>query len=118
VSPAQRRPETAAGTGRGRELFVLVAEVGAHDSCLQIFKRAKVFDNIAAGVVEKKLAVLGAADGDDPLEIVPVFKEIVDGLGDARPGIIVIFGRATFSFSCLGMCLIYPLAGRYRNGLT
>src|SRR5208282_3625048 len=55
----------AAAAGRIRRLreddyglFVLVAEVGAHDSRLQVLERAEVLDDVAAGVVEEQLAVL------------------------------------------------------------
>src|SRR6516165_7531930 len=57
----------------------LVAEVGAGDAFLQVLEGAEVLDDVAARVVEEDLAVLVAADGDQPLEIVPVLEQIVDG---------------------------------------
>src|SRR5207245_2872213 len=66
-----------------RYLFVFVAEMRADDPSLQIFQRAQVFDDIAAGVIEKKLTVLGAADRDNPFEVIAVFEQIVDSLGNA-----------------------------------
>src|SRR5258705_10501807 len=67
---------------RARSL-VFVAEMRAHDTCFQIFKRAQVFDNIAAGIVEEQLAVLGAPDRDNPFELIAILEQIVDGLSDA-----------------------------------
>ena len=84
----------------------------------KVLERAEILDDVAAGVIEEQLAVLRAADRDDPFEIVPVFKQIIDGLRhpaardnrNLRPG--------SFSFSCLGIFLINPLAGRMRESTT
>src|SRR5262249_14840540 len=76
---------TSAPAGRERSLR-LVAEVGAGDALLQILGGAEVLDDVAARVVEEDIAVLVAADGAQPLEIVPILEQIVDGLRDAAPG--------------------------------
>src|SRR5258708_24460171 len=55
----------------------------AHDTRFQVFQRAQVFDDIAAGVVEEQLAVLGAPDRDNPFELIAILEQIVDGLSDA-----------------------------------
>src|SRR5215469_1433257 len=52
----------------------------AHDSRLQIFQRAEILDDVAASVIEEQLAVLRTPDRDDPFEVVPVLKQIVDCL--------------------------------------
>jgi hypothetical protein len=67
----------------GVRLFVFVAEVCAHDTCLQVFKRAKVLNDVAAGVIEEQFAILRTPDSDNPFEIVAVFEQIIDGLGNA-----------------------------------
>src|ERR1700737_2168635 len=64
-------------------LFVLVAEMSAHDARLEILERAQILDDIAAGIVEKQLTIFRAADCDYPLEIVPVLQQIIDGLRHA-----------------------------------
>ena len=78
----------------------------AHYARLQIFERAQILDDIAPGIVEEQLAILGAADRDNPFEFIAILEQIVDGLSNAAPGIIVIFGRGGFSFSCLGIALL------------
>ena len=55
----------------------------AHDTRFQVFQRAQVFDDVAAGVVEEQLAVLGAPDRDNPFELIAILEQIVDGLSDA-----------------------------------
>src|SRR5262249_2747979 len=73
--------------GRGGAASLrLVAEMRPGDALLQVLERAKVVDDVPARVVEEDLAVLVAADGDQPLEVVPVLEEIVDGLRHAAPG--------------------------------
>src|SRR5207249_6738402 len=61
-------------------LLRLVAEVGARDALLQVLERPEVFDDVAPGVVEEDLATLVPADGHEPLEVVPILEEVVDGL--------------------------------------
>ena len=75
-----------------RGLFVLVAEVGPHDTRLQVFKCPQVFDDVAASIIEEQFAILGAPDRDNPFKIVPVFKQIIDGLGNATAGDYRDFG--------------------------
>src|SRR6266436_2668689 len=41
------------------------------------------FYDTGGDIVEKQLAVLGTANRDEPFEIVPVLKQIIDGLGNA-----------------------------------
>jgi hypothetical protein len=65
------------------DLFVLVAEVGSHYACLQVFERAEVFDDVAAGIIKKQLTIFSAPDCDNPFKIVPVLKQIIDSLGNA-----------------------------------
>ena len=66
-----------------READVFVAEVRAHDTRFQIFQRAQVFDDIAAGIIKEQFAVLGASDRDDPFELIAILEQIIDGLSDA-----------------------------------
>jgi hypothetical protein len=66
-----------------RRSLVFVAEMRAHDTRLQVFQRAQVFDDVAAGVVEEQLAVLGAPNRDNPFEFIAILEQIVDGLSDA-----------------------------------
>src|SRR5262249_27624226 len=63
-------------------LLRLVAEVCAGDPLLQVLEGAEVLDDVAAGVVEEDPAVLVAADRHQPLEVVAVLEEVVDGLAD------------------------------------
>ena len=68
------------------ELFsslVLVAEMRPHDARLEIFESAKILDDIAAGIIKEQLAIFGATDGNDPFQIVAVFKQVVNRLSNA-----------------------------------
>jgi hypothetical protein len=64
-------------------LLVFVAEMRADNPCLQVLESPQVFDDIPAGVIEEEFAILGAPDRDNPFEIVAVFEQIIDGLGNA-----------------------------------
>src|SRR5215468_9200159 len=76
----------AAGPPLDSSLFGFVAEVSPGDALLQVLERAQILDDVTARVVEEDLSVLVAADGDQPLEVVAVFEQVVDGLGDPAPG--------------------------------
>src|SRR5207245_3032438 len=87
----------------GREsLLRLVAEVGVRDALLQLLVRPECFDDVAARIVEEDLAALVPADRHEPLEVVAVLEEIVDGLADPAAGddrdlgagrLLVLFGH-------------------------
>src|SRR5712691_7461774 len=57
--------------------------MGADDARLQVLESAQVLNDIAAGIVEEQLAVLGAPHSDDPFEVVAILEQIVDGLRHA-----------------------------------
>src|SRR4029453_8530266 len=67
-------------------LLGLVAEVRPGDALLQVLECAEILDDVAARVVEEDLALLVAAAGAKPLEVVAILEQVVDGLGDAPPG--------------------------------
>src|ERR1700730_8213087 len=64
-------------------LLVFVAEMGAHDTCFQVLKRAKVLDDVAASVIKEQFAIFGAPDSNNPFKIVSVFQQVIDSLGNA-----------------------------------
>src|SRR5262245_46597936 len=70
------RPKRAAQ----RALFGLFAEVRPSDAFFQVLERAEILDDVAAGVVEEDLAFLIATHGDQPVELVSVLEQVVDGL--------------------------------------
>src|SRR5262245_3145287 len=66
-------------------LFGLFSKMGAGDAFLQILERAQVLDDVAAGIIEEDLAVLVAPYRDQPIELVAILEQVVDGLGDPAP---------------------------------
>jgi len=66
-----------------RGLLVFVAEMGADYPRLKVLESPQVFDDIAAGVIEEKFAILGAPDRDYPFEVIAIFEQVIDGLGNA-----------------------------------
>src|SRR5690242_8266672 len=55
----------------------------AGDALFQVLERPEVLDDVAAGVVEEDLAVFVATDRHQPLEVVTILEQVVDGLADA-----------------------------------
>ena len=60
--------------------------MSSHDPGFQIFEGAEIFDDVAAGIVEEQLTVLGTADSNDSFEIIPIFEQVVDSLSHAASG--------------------------------
>src|SRR5262249_54508854 len=83
---AVREASPTACTGRGETSVRLVPEVCPGDPLLQGLESPEGLDDVAARVVEENLPVLVSADRDQPLEIVAVLEQIVDGLRDAASG--------------------------------
>src|ERR1051325_11278116 len=50
------------------------------DALLQVFQCAQIFDDITAGVVKENLSVFVAPHRYQPIELVPIFEQIVDRL--------------------------------------
>src|SRR6185369_10851124 len=93
LEPLNRRVESTA-------LFIGFAEIIPHDSFFDIFDGSEILDDVAAGVVEKDIAFVVAANGDQPLQLVSVFEQIIDRLVGAFAGDDGYFGFG--GLSCLG----------------
>ena len=71
------------------------------DAFLDVFQRAEIFDDVAAGVVEENIAVLVPANGHQPFQFVTVFQQVVDRLVGAFAGDNGYLGVGGFSYIAL-----------------
>jgi hypothetical protein len=65
---------------RGTILVVYFAEVVSENSLFDVFESPKIVNDVAAGVVEKDVALFIPAYGDKPLQMLAVFQQIIDDL--------------------------------------
>src|SRR5580704_8193944 len=99
-----------------RILFVFVAEMSAHDARLQVLQSAQILDDVAASVIEEQFPILGAADRNDPFEIVPIFQQIIDGLrNSATRNYCDLRSGELFLFLFGHRLLIVPSGGKVRE---
>src|SRR4030095_475034 len=82
----ESRRRRRAGNRGPDALILFVPEVSARYPLLQVLERPEVLHDVAAGVVEEDLAVLVPADRHQPLEVIAILEQIVDGLSHAATG--------------------------------
>jgi len=71
-------------TGRcDRRLLGLLSEVRPSDAFLEVLERTEVLDDVSSGVVEKYFAAFVAPYCDEPVEVVAILNQVVDGLRNA-----------------------------------
>src|SRR5215470_12680208 len=71
---------------RGWLLFIDLAKIVSQNSFLDIRKSAQILNDVPACVVEEEIALVIAADGDEPLQLIAILEQIVNRLVSAFAG--------------------------------